>query len=158
MRTRTAFFNQLAGAALALSLTTACVTTAFAADQRAQAERSDRVKVVYHLVDGNDQATRGLANIRNHLRADPDARIVVVALGDGIKFLLEGMKDRKDQRFDTAVAALIAQGVEFRLCENTLTAHNVSASSVLPGVRIVPSGVAEVARLQAKEGFAYLRP
>jgi len=119
---------------------------------------AEPVKVVYHLADGLDQASRAMANIRNHLRAEPDTKIVVVANGDGIRFLLAGAKERNGRPFDTAVGALMEQGVEFRLCGNTLTAHDVPASQVLPGVKVVTSGVVEAARLQAREGFVYLRP
>lgn len=122
------------------------------------AAASEPVKVVYHLADGIDQASRAMANIRNHLRAEPDTRIVVVANGDGVRFLLAGAKERNGRPFDAAVAALMTQGVEFRLCGNTLTAHEIPASQVLPGIKVVTSGVVEVARLQAKEGFVYLRP
>jgi intracellular sulfur oxidation DsrE/DsrF family protein len=119
---------------------------------------ADQVKVVYHLADGLEQASRALANIRNHLRAAPDTRIVVVALGDGVRFLLEGAKDRNGKPYDAAIAALASQGVEFRVCNNTLTAHGIDPSRVVLEAKIVESGVAEVARLQAKEGFVYLRP
>ena len=123
-----------------------------------QACAADQIKVVYHLADGIDQASRALANIRNHLKAEPNTKIVVVALGDGIQFLLEDGKDRKGKPFDAAVGALASQGVEFRVCGNTLNAHNIPASNVVLEAKIVPSGVAEIARLQAKEGFVYLRP
>lgn len=126
--------------------------------QHAPASGDESVKVVYHLVDGLDQASRAMANIRNHLRADPDAKIVVVANGDGIRFLLAGAKERNGRPFDAAVTALAAQGVDFRVCRNTLSAHDVPVSQLLPEAKLVPSGVAEVARLQAKEGFVYLRP
>jgi intracellular sulfur oxidation DsrE/DsrF family protein len=119
---------------------------------------AEPIKVVYHMVEGIDQASRGLGNIRNHLRADPDAKIVVVANGDGIKFLLAGAKERNGKPFDAAVSALAAQGVEFKLCSNTLAAHDIPLSQVLPEARLVQSGVVEVARLQAREGFVYLRP
>lgn len=118
----------------------------------------DRIKVVYHIVDGIDQASRAMANIRNHLRAAPDTKIVVVANGDGIRFLLAGATERNGRPFDAQVAALAEQGVEFRVCNNTLTAHGVPASQLLPQAKLVPSGVVEVARLQAREGFVYLRP
>ncbi len=36
--------------------------------------------------------------------------------------------------------------------------RKIDRSKVIPDVDIVPSGVAEAARLQAREGFAYLRP
>lgn len=119
---------------------------------------SEPVKVVYHLADGLDQASRAMGNIRNHLRAEPDTTIVVVANGDGIRFLLAGAKERNGRPFDAAVAALMERGVDFRLCSNTLTAHEIPASQVLPGVKLVTSGVVEAARLQAREGFVYLRP
>lgn len=124
----------------------------------ANASAAEPVKVVYHLADGIDQASRAMANIRNHLRAEPDTKIVVVANGDGIRFLLSGATERNGKPFEPTVSALAAQGVEFRLCKNTLTAHDVPVSRVIPDVSLVPSGVAEVARLQAKEGFVYLRP
>jgi intracellular sulfur oxidation DsrE/DsrF family protein len=119
---------------------------------------ADQVKVVYHLSDGLDQASRALVNIRNHLKADPNVKIVVVALGDGIKFLLDGATDRNGRPYGAMVAALASQGVEFRVCNNTLEAHGVPASRVVLEAKIVDSGVAEIARLQAREGYVYLRP
>lgn len=124
----------------------------------ASAHAAEPVKVVYHLADGIDQASRAMANIRNHLRAEPDTKIVVVANGDGIKFLLAGAKERNGKPFDAAVSALAAQGVEFRVCRNTMTAHDVPVSQLLPEAKLVDSGVVEVARLQAREGYVYLRP
>ncbi|RJG04854.1 hypothetical protein D3870_01395 [Noviherbaspirillum cavernae] len=139
----------LCAAAFALLLNTALGAHAFAAEQ---------VKVVYHLADGIDQAARAMANIRNHLRAEPDTRIVVVGNGDGIRFLLAGAKERSGRPFDAQVKNLAAQGVEFRVCTNTLTSHDIPESQLLPEAKLVPSGVVEVARLQAKEGYVYLRP
>ena len=134
------------------------VFAAMLAELAAPACAADPIKVVYHLTEGIDQATRALSNIRNHLRADPDVRITVVANGDGIRFLLQGAKDRAGKPFDAAVAALVSQGVEFLVCSNTLIAHDIAQSSVLPQAKLTPSGVVEVARLQAREGFVYLRP
>ena len=110
------------------------------------------------VVDGTDQAARALANIRNHLRATPDVKIVVVGLGEGIRFLLKEATDRNGNLFEPAINALVRDGVDFRICMNTLAAHEVSMSRVIDAAKPVPSGVAEVARLQAREGFVYLRP
>lgn len=118
----------------------------------------DPVKVVYHLMEGTDQAMRAMNNIRNHLQADPKAKIVVVTHGQGIDFLLDGTKDRNGQGFESRIAGLANQGVEFRVCRNTLEQRKIDESKVVQEARIVPSGVAEVARLQAKEHFVYLRP
>ena len=122
------------------------------------AARAAEVRVVYHMSDGIDQASRGLASIRNHLRAAPDTKIVVVALGEGIRFLLKGATERNGRPFDPAVAALARQGVEFRVCNNTLTAHDIDKSELVPEISLVQAGVVEIARLQAQEGYAYIRP
>lgn len=116
------------------------------------------VQVVYHIADGNDQALHALTNVRNHLVAEPSTKIVVVALGAGIDFLLEGAKDRHGQAFDAKVAALSSQGVQFRVCKNTLMGRKIDPSKVLLEAKVVSSGVAEIARLQAREGFVYIRP
>ena len=122
------------------------------------AHAEESIKVVYHLADGVDQASRAMANIRNHLRAAPDTRIVVVGLGDGIKFLLKDAAERNGKLFEPAINALVQQGVDFRICMNTLAAHDVPLSHVIDAAKPVPSGVVEIARLQAREGFVYLRP
>ncbi len=119
------------------------------------AEREE--KVVYHIND-NSNPMGALANIRNHLNASPKARIVVVAHGPGIDFLLEGAKDKNGNPYDVVVQELADRKVEFRVCNNTLEARRIDRTSVLPEARIVPSGVAEIARLQAQEGYVYLKP
>lgn len=116
------------------------------------------VKVVYHLTGGIDEAQRAMGNIRNHLAADPSAKIVVVGNGLGIDFMLDGARDRNGNPFDVTIQDLKSRDVDFRLCQNTIVRRNIDRSKVLPDVAVVPSGVAEVARLQAREGFAYLRP
>jgi uncharacterized protein len=116
------------------------------------------VKTVYHLTNGLDEAQRGMGNIRNHLAADPTAKIVVVTNGNGIEFLLDGAKDRNGNPFDATVQDLKTKGIEFRVCNNTLMTRKIDKSKVIPEATIVPSGVAEAATLQAREGYVYLRP
>lgn len=118
----------------------------------------DPIKTVYHMSEGIPQASRGLNNIRNHLAADPKAKIVVVAHGLGIDFLLQGATNQMEQPFSGAIADLANKGVEFRVCNNTLQSRKIDAGKVAMEATIVPSGVAEVARLQAREHFVYLRP
>ena len=116
------------------------------------------IKVVYHLGEGIPQASRAIGNIRNHLAADPGAKIVVVTHGLGIDFLLEGATNQMDQPFSGSVSDLASKVVEFRVCNNTLTARKISKDKLLMETKVVPSGVAEVAKLQANEKFVYLRP
>lgn len=126
--------------------------------RREEAARAEPVKVVYHLNEGLKQATLALRNIRNHLAVDPTAKIVVVAHASGIDFLLAGAQDEHKNPYDAAVEDLAMQGVEFRVCNFTLEARKIDKATVLPEAKIVPSGVAEIARLQAREGYAYIRP
>ena len=116
------------------------------------------VRVVYHLTDGVAQAGRAMNNIRNHLEADPTVKIVVVAHGAGLDFLLDGAVGPNGQPFAGAVADLSNKGVRFAACHNTLQTRNISRERLAMEAMVVPSGVAEVARLQAREQFVYLRP
>lgn len=115
-------------------------------------------KVVYHFSAGLDQASAGLEYIRNHLEVDPKARIVVVAHAAGVDFLMKGAKTARGNEFRQAVEDLEFQGVQFRVCDITLRARNLRREQFLPEARFVPSGVAEIVRLQQREGYAYLRP
>ena len=118
----------------------------------------EAVKVVYHLSEGLPQASRALGNIRNHLAAEPQTKIVVVTHGPGIDFLLDGAVDAKGSAYSAAVADLVGKGVAFKVCNNTLTARQIPKENVIMEAAIVPSGVAEVGKLQAREQFVYLRP
>lgn len=124
----------------------------------ASIQASEPVKVVYHMSEGIPQASRGLNNIRNHLAADPSAKIVVVTHGLGIDFLLQGATNQMEQPFAAAISELVNRGVEFRVCNNTLTSRKLEANKLVMEAKVVPSGVAEVATMQAKQGFVYLRP
>ncbi len=114
-------------------------------------------KVVYHINDAM-LARTALRNVQNHISATPDARIVVVTHGKGIDFLLNGARDDKGEGYETQVAGLKERGVEFRVCRNTLKGRQLGDDAVILDAQVVPSGVAEIGRLQAKEGFVYLKP
>ncbi|MEG0937964.1 MAG: DsrE family protein [Comamonas sp.] len=116
------------------------------------------IKVVYHVNTDVETAAAILNNISNELNASPTDKIVVVTHGPGVDFLLNGTKDSKGREFSGQVSALAGRGVEFKVCNNTLQTRKINASNLLMETSIVPSGVAEVARLQAKEGFVYLKP
>lgn len=114
-------------------------------------------KVVFHL-DETRNARWALMLARSYLNDVPNAKIVFVAYGPGVDFLVENATDQHDDPYDYAVLKLAMQGVGFRVCAATLRARRVSAADLLDVVKIVPSGISEIARLQLKEGFAYLKP
>ena len=142
-----------------LSLILALCFTAFAmaAVQAAPAAPAEvPEKVVYHINDAS-VARVAMRNIENHLTASPEARIVVVTHGKGIDFLLNDARDDKGP-YQTQVAGLKNRGVDFRVCNNTLKGRNLDANAVIFEAGVVPSGVAEIGRLQAREGYVYLKP
>lgn len=114
-------------------------------------------KVLYHLNLGNEQSTDALRNINNHLAVDPSAKIVVVTHSKGVDFLLEGAEDENKNPYAGTVAKLAAKGVEFRVCQITLERRKIDPKKLVPEAKLVPSGVAEVTKLQ-HEGYAYLKP
>ena len=124
----------------------------------ASAAPGDPIKVVYHMNEGVERAPQAIRNIRNHLNADPKAKIVVVSHAAGINFLIRDAKDAGGNPFEVAVQDLSARGVEFRVCEYTLKSRNMDKKQMIDDITYVPSGVAEVARLQSQEGYAYLKP
>lgn len=121
----------------------------------AQTEQAQE-KVVYHINDSS-VARIAMRNIENHLSASPNAKIVVVTHGKGIDFMLNDAKDDKGT-FQGQVAGLKSQGVDFRVCRNTLKGRNLTDDAVILEGAVVPSGVAEIGKLQAREGFVYLKP
>lgn len=139
-----------AAAVMALGL------TGYAAARQAQ-DPAEPIKTVYHI---NDSAVAMMAmnNVRNQLAASPTDQIVVVAHGKGIDFLLEAAEDANGNPYNIKVEALQTKKVDFRICNNTLKSRKIDPKTVLEGIRIVPSGVAEVASLQAREGYTYLKP
>lgn len=114
-------------------------------------------KVVFHL-DETANARWALLLARSYLDDRPQSKIVFVAYGPGIDFLLEDAEDKRGNPYAPAVLGLVEQDVEFRVCQGTLDARGFAREDLLDAVKVVPSGIAEIARLQIREGYAYLKP
>ena len=114
-------------------------------------------RVIYHIDDAAVQALKGLRNIRNHLDTDPTAKVTVVTHANGVDFLLEGAKDASGGAFVGPVAALVARGVKFEVCEITLKNRNLKKEQFLQEAEFTPSGVVRIAKLQI-QGAAYIKP
>jgi len=129
-------------------------------------------KVVYHInYDDPKKQAGALRNIQNHINAvgAENLDLKVVLHGNGLALLLE--PDSLDQlkkfkhanatdKMTAKVTDLKGQGVDFQVCANTVRGRKVDVETDLYDVDqadIVPSGVAEVAKLQ-QEGYAYIKP
>ena len=134
----------------------ALVAAAFALAGAAHAQD----KVVYHIDNSETQATKGLRNVRNHLDVAPDTKIIVVTHAEGVDFLMEGAKDKKNPNIDYAslVSALKARGVRFEVCELTMRNRNLKKDQFIMDAEFTPSGVARIGQLQSREHYANNKP
>ena len=114
-------------------------------------------QVIYHIDDAASQGLKGLRNIRNHLDTDPTARITVVTHATGVDLLMEGAKDAAGGLYAGPVAALVARGVRFEVCEMTLRNRGLKREQFVQEAEFTPSGVVRLAKLQ-KQGAAYIKP
>lgn len=114
-------------------------------------------KVVYHINDSGD-ASGALRNIGNHLEVNPQAQIIVVTHAKGVDFLMEGAKDKNGNPYNVTVETLAQQGVTFDVCEITLRNRKLDRKQFIPEAKFVPSGVGELGKLQARGGYAYIKP
>lgn len=117
-------------------------------------------KVVYHVnYNDLDRHMAAMGNIQNHINAVGAEKmdIRVVMHGPGLS-LLRNAKEHGD--LAGRIDELKLQGVDFNICNVTVTRGNISITEELYDASeadIVPSGVAEIAHLQ-QQGFVYLRP
>ncbi|WP_081354825.1 DsrE family protein [Polynucleobacter asymbioticus] len=118
-----------------------------------------QTKVVYHIDDAQAQGLKGLRNIRNHLDTAPQTKIIVVTHAAGVDLLMEGAKDEKNNiEYAPLIAALKSRGVVFEVCEITLKNRNLNKGQFLLDADFTPSGVVEIADLQFKDHYAYIKP
>ena len=144
--------HSLAKALLFISLLFMPFVSAFSEDAADDWER-----MVFHL-DETANARWALMLSNAYLDDSPRAKLIVVAYGPGIDFLLDDAEDRRGNPYEPAVMDLVAKGVEFRVCATTLAARDIDKDRLLDGATTVPSGLTEIARLQLKEGYAYVKP
>ena len=127
-------------------------------------------KVVYHINYDNAKRQAGaMRNIQNHINAvgAENLDLKVVMHGKGLSLLLEpdAAPDTKlkngnaTDKMQAKVAGLKDQGVNFAVCANTLRGKKIDMDDLYDVSKgnIVPSGVAEIAKLQ-QQGYSYIRP
>ncbi|MCB2101349.1 MAG: DsrE family protein [Rhodobacterales bacterium] len=130
---------------------------------QAASDRYGKQKVVYHVNytggDANKAYKGAMRNIQNHINAvgAENMEIKVVLHGNGLGLL---MAANKDPQMAATVDNLKLQHVGFGVCANTLKGRNIDYTKDLYDVEaadIVPSGVAELSRLQ-QMGYTYIKP
>jgi len=153
-------FLKIAFASLAAFMLLATAVTSDASAHKK--EGYGKQKVVYHINysggDGDKAYKAALGNIQNHINAvgaeNLDLKVVLHGAGVGV---LQSAKNAGPTQ--TSVANLKSQNVAFNVCANTLKNKNIPQDSLFEvfDEDIVPSGVAELAHLQA-QGYTYIKP
>ena len=168
-------FHRISGffAALAVVLMVAQAGAVAAAEPAAAKPKDDVIKVVYHadFVDPR-RFSAMLTNVYNMAStyesqlADYDIRIVFVSYG--IRFVtrdaLKGtpfaedaaLAERRENLLGRLQTLHDTYGVKLELCGITREQAGLDEKKLIPGVRMVPSGVARIAELEHR-GFAYLK-
>jgi len=103
--------------------------------------------VVFHL-DSETSMNRMLAQVARHS---------VILIGNGVKPALEGAEDANGGQYSAQMEQLMASGIRIFACEATLNYYNLTEDDLAFGVETVPSGVAALGRLQAREGWGYIK-
>ena len=131
----------------------------FTATKAMAANGYGKQKVVYHInYDDAKRQNGALRNIQNHINAvgakNLDLRVVMH--GKGFTLLQRADTDLKLQN---QIIKLKDQGIKFEMCANTIRGKKLDKKHLfgLKDSDIVPSGVAEIAKLE-QEGYAYVKP
>lgn len=143
-------FNRIRIFAASLAILGALALPASAATSSA----ADGPKVVFQINDDANASTV-LRFVTNYLVSEPTAKITVVGYMSGIDFMLADAKDSRGDPWAIKVQALAAQGVSFKVCNNTLKSRGLGPEIVAKEATVVPSAVNEIIRLQTREGYAY---
>ena len=117
-------------------------------------------KVVYHVNYFDVKRSIGaMRNAQNHINAlgQGNHEIRFVLHGNGVELLRKVAQESPDAA--NRIDSLRSQGVNFNICANTLKGRKIALEDLhfAEQADIVPSGVAEIGKLQ-QEGFVYLRP
>jgi intracellular sulfur oxidation DsrE/DsrF family protein len=110
--------------------------------------------VVFHISSGDEFAQKLVLNNAQNLQRfyGPDkVQIEVVAYGPGLRTLFkENSQSKRIQR-------MVADGIEFTACANTMRNMGRDTPSLNKVAKIVPGGVVRIMELQ-EAGWTYIRP
>ncbi|SHE31355.1 hypothetical protein SAMN05444008_101119 [Cnuella takakiae] len=110
-------------------------------------------KVVMQLSSADTSEHRGLMNNLKHLKEGwgDSVMVEVVVHGPGIDLVTKGKSTQQQ-----ALQAMMAKGVKFVVCRNTMKQKNITEEQILPNVGFVPMGIGEIIQKQ-EQGWSYLK-
>ncbi|MDS1142271.1 DsrE family protein [Pusillimonas sp. SM2304] len=148
--------SKIARFTLVLGLALSGASLSVSAQESVAAASKEQTKVVYHINDAANQALAALRSMRNHLDTARNTKIIAVAHGDGIDFLQTDYKDA--DTVGPLISGLASRGVQFEVCEITMSRNELTKDDFVMEAQFTPSGVVRIAELQSKEGYVYIKP
>ncbi|MGD8782912.1 MAG: DsrE family protein [Thioalkalispiraceae bacterium] len=154
--------------AMTLTLFIAMLAPAQAADPapwgKGQAEEVEYKpnKVVYDVAVNNVRALENVLDRASYLsqlyNANPfEASIVIVLHGNEINyFAIKNYKEHKEL-MRRAQSLTVGGIIKIRMCKIAAKGHGYDPEDIHGFVEIVPMADAEIIRLQAEDGYAYMR-
>ncbi|MFA5972452.1 MAG: DsrE family protein [Lentimicrobiaceae bacterium] len=115
----------------------------------------EKYKVVFHLDESvKARADLVLGNITNLIAdlGEDNVTIELVANSEGVIAFL-----KEPSWHLSKIEGLMAKGVRFVVCANSLRQAGLTSDSLMAQVEVVPAGVSEIVKKQS-EGWAYIRP
>jgi len=119
-------------------------------------------KVVYDVVTGDPRKMENLLDRASYLNvlyeADPfESSIVLVLHGEVIHLFARENLARYRELMTRAQALTVGTTIEFRMCRLAAKSLGYEPEDIHGFVRMVPMADAELVRLQAEEGYAYMQ-
>ncbi len=112
-------------------------------------------KIVLQLTSGDAKDMNNVlwnaVNLQKFYGID-NVKIAIIGFGDGMKAFYE-----KDSPVAERIKSQLKYDIEFVGCGNTMTATKRSPSELIPGVKHVTAGIAEIVERQLR-GWMYIRP
>ncbi len=117
--------------------------------------------------NGRAQQVLNINNIVNdyvsnyEMKSGENFQAIVIGYGAGARWLLNDASYSSNfgtgNPSDDMVTSLIAKGVKFYMCQNTMRGNGWVSSDLLPGVEMIPAGVTAVIDFQERK-YTYIVP
>lgn len=114
-------------------------------------EKTIEYKVVIQLSSNETLVQKAtIGQLNNILNAFTHIQVELVMNGAGIELVLN------DSGLSNILELQHQKGIQFLVCQNSLNQKNLSANSLLPFIKIVPSALAYLI-VKQHEGWSYIK-
>ena len=114
-------------------------------------KNSTEYKVVIQLSNNDSFVQKAtIGQLNNILNAFNKIQIELVMNGPGVDLVVN------ESSFSNMLELQYQKGIQFIVCQNTLNQKNLTAASLLPFIKIVPSALAYLI-IKQHEGWSYIK-